>query len=165
MDSQVSRGSARRWNGLALSVVICLAVEVLAGFLTQQSVKTWYPGLQKPDWTPPSWLFAPIWTALYISMAAAAWLVWKRAGFSKGATALGLYAMQLALNGAWSGLFFSLRSPALGLAGIVVLWLLVLLTLAAFFRIHRGAGILMIPYLLWVSVAAALNFAIWRLNP
>jgi tryptophan-rich sensory protein len=101
---------------------------------------------------------------LYLAMGVAAWLVWKRGGWSARGGALTLFLVQLALNAAWSGLFFGLRNPALGLAGIAVLWLAILLTLLAFRRVSVAAAWLFVPYLAWVTFAAALNFSIWRLN-
>ena len=112
----------------------------------------------------PAWVFGPVWTALYLSMAIAAWLVWRRAGWPGGARALGLFAVQLALNAAWSPLFFGLRSPAAGLVDIAALWLAIAATVFAFFRIAPVAGALLVPYWLWVTFATALNAAIWSLN-
>lgn len=132
---------------------------------TASSVGTWYTALEKPSWTPPNFLFGPVWAVLYAAMAVAAWLVWRRGGWWENALALGLYALQLLLNLFWSGLFFGQRSPFWGLVDISFLWLAILATLVLFFRRSRLAGWLMVPYLLWVTYAAALNFAIWQLNP
>jgi|GEM_PF-228620 tryptophan-rich sensory protein len=125
----------------------------------------WYPTLTKPAWTPPDWVFGPVWTLLYILMAVAAWLVWRKAGFAGARLALVLYFVQLALNAAWSGLFFGLRSPAAGLVDILLLWMVIAATLVAFARHSAVAAGLLVPYFVWVSYAAALNFAIWRMNP
>lgn len=124
----------------------------------------WYAALEKPPWTPPSAVFGPVWTALYVLMAVAAWLVWKRHGFAGARPALGLYLVQLAANAAWSWLFFGRRDIAAAFADIVVLWLLIAATLVLFRRRHATAGLLLVPYLLWVTFAAALNFRIWQLN-
>lgn len=132
---------------------------------TASSVGGWYTTLEKPSWTPPDYLFGPVWTLLYAAMAVAAWLVWRRGGWRGNAVALGLYGLQLLLNLVWSGLFFGQRSPFWGLVDITFLWLAILATLVLFFRRSRLAGWLMVPYLLWVTYAGALNFAIWRLNP
>jgi len=121
----------------------------------------WYAALRKPSWTPPSWLFAPAWTLLYAMMAVAAWLVWRQTGFSGE---VGLFVLQLALNAAWSWLFFGLHRPALAFADIVALWLAILATLVAFWAVRPLAGGLLVPYLAWVTFAAALNGAVWRLN-
>ena len=121
----------------------------------------WYAGLRKPAWNPPSWLFAPVWTVLYAMMGVAAWLVWREAGLSRE---IGLFVVQLALNAAWSWLFFGLRRPGLAFADIVVLWLCILATLSAFWSVRPLAALLLVPYLAWVTFAAALNAALWRLN-
>jgi benzodiazapine receptor len=149
---------------LAVFIGICLAVELIAGRFTAASVATWYVGLDKPAWTPPGWVFGPVWTVLYISMGVAAWLVWTRRAEAAVNLPLALFAAQLAVNAAWSGLFFTLRSPGLGLIAIVTLWFLVVATLLAFWLVRPPAGALLLPYLAWLSYAAALNFAIWRLN-
>ena len=124
----------------------------------------WYAGLQKPSWNPPNWIFGPVWTALYTTMAIAAWLVWKRGGFASQRVALSLFLAQLLLNALWSPLFFGLRQPALAFADIVLLWLALLGTVAAFWKARPIAGALLVPYLAWVTFASALNFAIWRIN-
>ncbi len=125
----------------------------------------WYAALAKPSWTPPDGVFAPIWTTLYVLMAVAAWRVWRRAGFAGAPLALAVYALQLALNALWSYLFFGLHRPLLALADVVALWLAIAATLALFWRVERTAGLLLVPYLAWVTVAAALNAALVRLNP
>jgi translocator protein len=125
----------------------------------------WYEALEKPPWTPPGALFGPVWAALYTAMAVAAWLVWLRVGFHRAsALPLGLYLVQLALNAAWSWIFFGLQAPGWAFAEIVVLWVAIVLTTMAFFRVRRSAGFLFLPYLAWVTFAAALNLSIWRLN-
>jgi tryptophan-rich sensory protein len=149
---------------LILFVAICLGVSVLGAWSTAGSVATWYPSLRKPSWNPPAWVFGPVWTALYIGMAIAAWLVWRKAGWRGASGALVLFAVQLVLNAAWSPLFFGLRSPLAGLVDIVLLWLAIAATLVAFYRISPLAGALLVPYGAWVSFATALNAAIWRLN-
>jgi tryptophan-rich sensory protein len=154
-----------QWFALAGFLILCFAAATLGSMLTAQSVGGWYNNLAKPSWNPPKGVFAPVWTALYTAMAFSAWLVWRRRGFRGASGALGLFLLQLVLNVAWSGLFFGLRSPFLGFIDIVLLWFAILATLIAFSRINTLAGILFVPYLAWVSYAAALNFAIWRLNP
>jgi benzodiazapine receptor len=124
----------------------------------------WYARLQKPTWNPPNWIFAPVWTALYTAMAIAAWLVWKRGGFAGQRVALSLFLAQLIFNALWSPLFFGLHHPGLAFANIVLLWLALLGTVAAFWKVRPLAGALLVPYLAWVTFASALNFAIWRLN-
>lgn len=151
-----------QWLVLAGFVALCLAVAAFGGWITAASVVDWYPTLNKPEWNPPSWIFGPVWTTLYIMMAVAAWLVWKQgAGTS---FALGLFFAQLALNSLWSILFFGARSPALALLDIAALWVALALTIHAFFKRSKPAGWLLIPYIAWVSFAAVLNFRIWQLN-
>lgn len=122
----------------------------------------WYQALQKPEWTPPAWLFAPVWTLLYLGMAMAAWLVWKK-GMRSGA--LRWYIIQWALNAAWTPVFFGAHQIGLALLVMFCLWLAIVLTLRAFWQVSRSAGLLLVPYLLWVSFATLLNVTLWWLNP
>lgn len=151
---------------LALLAFLALtfAVAAVGGWFTSMGIGDWYASLRKPSFNPPSWVFGPVWTALYAAMAVAAWLVWRRAGFDGASAALTLFFVQLALNFAWSGLFFALRSPGLALLDIAALWIAILATTVLFFRHDAWAGALLTPYLAWVSFAAVLNAAIWRLN-
>lgn len=166
-SGDLMRDSARQrgWQFLMLFVFlgICLGAGAAGAALTAVSVGDWYQTLEKPEWTPPDRVFGPVWTTLFVLMALAAWLVWRRE-VPPRRTALALFAVQLALNIAWSGLFFTLRSPGLAFAEILLLWCAIASTLWAFWRISRPAGLLLTPYLLWVSYAAALNLAIWRIN-
>ena len=154
--------SRANWIGLLAFLAVCFAVAGIGGRVTATSVETWYPTLAKPGFTPPDWIFGPIWTVLYAMMAVAAWLVWRRIGW-QGPT-LYLFFAQLALNLLWSILFFGLQLVGLALLDIVVLVVLIALTTVAFWRIDRPAGMLLVPYLLWVVYAGALNGAIWRMN-
>jgi tryptophan-rich sensory protein len=149
---------------LALFMAVCFLVAGAGTAFTSGPVRYWYPTLRKPFWNPPDWVFGPVWTALYLMMAIAAWLIWRKAGFSGAASALGLFALQLALNALWSPLFFGLRNPLAGLLDIFPLWAAILATLVSFWRISPLAGALMVPYWLWVSFATVLNFTIWRIN-
>ena len=124
----------------------------------------WYERLRKPWWRPPNWLFAPAWAVLYLCIAVSGWLVWREAGFAGAAVPLGIYAVQLALNAAWSAIFFGMRRPDLAFAEIVALWLSIAATMAAFAPVHAGAAWLLAPYLCWVGFAGALNFTVWRMN-
>jgi len=146
---------------LIVFLVICLAAGGLGGLATAKAVREWYPGIKKPSWTPPSWLFGPVWTLLYIMMAVAGWLVWSKAGFG---VALILFAAQLALNTIWSFLFFGMKKPGVAAIEIVMLWDAIAATIVFFWMVDPRAGLLMVPYLIWVSFATALNFRIWTLN-
>ena len=152
-----------RKNGLIIAILLPIVVGGLGGIVTGSSVKTWYPTLNKPSWNPPAWLFGPVWTALYAMMGLASWRVWRRQS-PASRRALGWYGVQLGLNSLWSILFFGMRQPGLALAEIVVMWAAILITAIKFARLDRLAGVLMIPYQLWVSFATALNGAIWWLN-
>lgn len=155
----------QRWPGAVLAVLLCEGVGVLAAVATQSSVGTWYPTLAKPFFTPPGWVFGPVWTTLYALMGLAAWLVGRRGWTTPGVrTALGVFGLQLVLNAAWSFAFFGARSPAGGLAVIVLLWVALALATRWFLAVRRAAGWLLVPYLLWVTYAAALNGAIWWMN-
>ncbi len=157
-------GGGRTVLGLLAFVAAVMAVATLSGLSVAQSVPGWYETLNKPSWTPPAWLFGPVWTVLYLMMATAAWLVWNRRGQASVGVPLGLFALQLALNAAWSPVFFGLHAVSWGFAVIVGLWAAVLATLVAFRRVVPAAGWLLVPYLLWITFAGALNLAIWRLN-
>ena len=124
----------------------------------------WFAALKKPAWNPPSWIFGPVWTALYAMMAAAAWLVWQRGGWTEQRKPLLIFLAQLALNALWTPLFFGLHRPGVAFAEIVLLWLAIVATLVAFRPVNRTAAWLLVPYLAWVSFAAVLNGTLWRLN-
>jgi tryptophan-rich sensory protein len=147
---------------LVLLLVLCFAVAGLGGWATAPNIPNWYANLLKPSWTPPGWIFGPVWSVLYLCMAVAAWLAWRK---PEPALPMILFAIQLAVNAAWSWLFFGLHSPGLAFLDIVLLWIAIGGTTVVFWRRSPAAGLLFLPYLAWVSFAAALNFAIWRLNP
>lgn len=149
--------------GLIVFLAICLGAGGLGSFFTASSVRDWYPQLRKPRGTPPSRVFGPVWTTLYVLLAVSAWLVWREYG--KGALpALLIFFAQLALNIAWSGIFFGSRMPGVAFAEIVVLWLAILFNIFIFYALTPLAALLLVPYLLWVSYASYLNWGIWRLN-
>jgi tryptophan-rich sensory protein len=151
---------------ILIGVASCLAVGYLSSIATQSSVETWFPTLKKPFFNPPSWLFAPVWSLLYIMMGIAAGLVWDKINSKPEEVkkALVFFVIQLALNALWSILFFGLKNPLLALIEIVLLWLLIYETFSKFSRINKLAGNLFVPYLLWVAFAAVLNASIWWLN-
>jgi benzodiazapine receptor len=147
---------------LIVCIAVCFAAAGLGSLLTTPALRPWYADLSKPLWTPPDWLFGPVWTILFLAMAIAAWLVWRKVELT--AVPMQLFLLQLLLNVTWSALFFGLRSPGLAFGEIVLLWLAILAVTISFWKIIPAAGWLMFPYLGWVTYAAALNFAIWRLN-
>jgi tryptophan-rich sensory protein len=156
------------WLKLAIAIVISECAGVIGSIFTITAIPTWYATLAKPSFNPPSWLFAPVWTTLYVLMGVAAFLIWRKdkaatAGANRNA-ALTLFALQLALNALWSILFFGMHSPLFGLIGIIALWVAIAWTIMAFYKISHSAAWLLAPYLLWVSFAFCLNFAIWKLN-
>lgn len=159
-----SRGKPKDFAGLAFWLALCLAVSGIGGAITRTSVSGWYQGLSKPWFNPPDWVFAPVWISLFILMGVSAWLVWRRTGFRRGHVPLALFGTQLALNLAWSGLFFGIRSVGWALGEIVALWIAILLTVISCYRVSMAAGLLLVPYLLWSSFAVALNASIWWLN-
>ena len=147
-------------------VVTCLAIGYFSGIVTRSAIITWYPTLVKPSFNPPNWIFAPVWSMLYIMMGVAAGLVWNRIDHEKETVknALIFFAVQLGLNALWSFLFFGLKNPLLAGVEIVILWLMIYETYTKFAKINNIAGYLLLPYLLWVSFAMALNGSIWWLN-
>jgi len=155
------RGLAARIAGLVFWLVLSF---LTATFSTMFGPGEWYATIAKPAWTPPGWVFGPVWTLLYIGMAVSAWLVWLKGGWRGNRFPLVVYVAQLAFNAAWSWLFFGERLIGLALADIVVLWLLIVVALVLFWQRRTLAGTLMLPYALWVGFASALNFQIWRLN-
>jgi tryptophan-rich sensory protein len=150
---------------ILIGVVVCLGIGFLGSIATQTSVNTWFTTLEKPFFNPPSWLFAPVWTLLYVLMGVAAGLVWNK-GFHHlwVKTALYHFGFQLVLNASWSVAFFGYQSPLVALFIIVALIALVLITFKWFKIVSNTAAYLLIPYILWIIFAAALNFEIWRLN-
>lgn len=153
----------------ALKYAICIGgtmlIGALSGLATSSSVDTWYPTLEKPSFDPPNWIFGPVWTFLYVLMGIASGLVWNsRHAPALIRKALATYAAQLALNAAWSILFFALRSPAMALVDIIVLWIAIAACIRAFRPLHATAALLLYPYLAWVSFATVLNVSIVVLN-
>lgn len=148
--------------GLAGFVGAC-GLAALTGVLFRPG--PWFARLRKPAWQPPDWLFAPVWTILYLMIAVAGWLVWRAEGFAGARLALAVYGVQLVLNAAWTPLFFGLHRPDLGFADIVLLWAAIAATIALFHPVSAVAALLLVPYLAWVTFAGALNLAVWRRNP
>lgn len=150
---------------LTLFIVLCLGIGALGASVVATSVDTWYADLIKPWFTPPDWVFGPVWTLLYVLMAVAAWRVWRTADRDTRRGPLTLFALQLALNLGWTVVFFGLQKIGAALATIIVLDVGVVVTALAFRTIDRPASLLMVPYVAWVGFATVLNIAIWRLNP
>ncbi len=145
-----------------------LAASFVAGGIgasASANAGAFYLQLSQPSWAPPSWVFGPVWSVLYVLMGVSAWLVWRRHGFRAARSALTLFGVQLLANALWTWLFFVWHLGAVSLAEIAILWLLIAGTIVAFWRLHRMAAVLLVPYLAWVSFASALTFALWRLNP
>jgi tryptophan-rich sensory protein len=150
---------------LLASLTVVLAAGGIGSLATTRAIPTWYKGLVKPSFNPPEWLFGPAWTMLYLLMAVAVFLVWKQGfGVPGVKLALAVFLVQLVLNALWSVLFFGLRSPLAGLVEIAVLWVAILATIILFFRVSVPAGVMLLPYIAWVSFAAVLNAAIFVLN-
>jgi len=151
---------------LVISILVCQGAGIIGSVFTTPAIPTWYAALQKPVFTPPNWLFAPAWITLYLLMGIAAFLIW-RVGLDNRRVRIALivFLIQLALNSLWSAVFFGMQSPLYGVIVIIILWLAILFTILRFARIASAAAWLMVPYILWVSFASALNIAIWVLNP
>jgi len=150
--------------GLLAWMMLCFLTSAIGAMASIQA-KSFYASLTQPLWAPPGWLFGPVWMTLYLMMALAAWLVWRRGGFQANQTALTLFLVQLILNGFWSWMFFAWQLGAGSFINVMLLWLAILATLTTFWRVDKLAGVLLIPYLLWVSFASVLNFTMWQLNP
>ena len=155
-----------KYTKITIFVATCLGIGYISGIATQSGVNTWFITVQKPSFNPPNWVFAPVWSFLYILMGIAAGLVWSRIDYDSEAVrkALLFFAVQLALNALWSVLFFGLHNPLLAMVEIILLWLIIYETYIKFAKIDKIAGYLFIPYLLWVSFATVLNASIWWLN-
>ncbi len=161
-SSSPSLFSARALTvGLIVWVVVSFVPALGSAFV---EMGEWYRSLDKPTWQPPGWVFGPVWTALYVMLGVAAWRVWRRGGLREQRVALGVFGVQWVLNGLWTPLFFGLQRPGLALVDIALLWAAALVTAVLFWRADRVAGGLLVPYMLWLSYATALNFAIWRMN-
>ncbi|KAF3363063.1 Translocator protein [Chlamydiales bacterium STE3] len=150
--------------GLACFILLCLGIGMAGGLFTETSVNTWYPTLIKPSWNPPKWVFAPVWTVLYILMGISLWLIWLKKASPNHQLAYALFGLQLGLNFLWSILFFYKQSPMLALIDLSLLWTVVTVMLLIFARISSLAALLQIPYLAWLTYAWSLNCAIFFLN-
>ena len=149
---------------LVASVILCQIAGLLGSLFTTQAIPNWYKTLNKPFFTPPNWIFSPVWISLFILMGISLFFIWRRPDHPKFKIAFIFFFVQLILNILWSAAFFGLRAPLLGLIDIVLLWIAILLTIQNFSKVSKFAGVLLVPYLLWVSFAALLNFSLWILN-
>lgn len=151
---------------LILSLTACFLAAGIGSIFTISAIPTWYASLQKPGFAPPNWVFAPVWTLLYLLMGISLYIVWEKGFKAKGVRkAIGVFSFQLLLNALWSIAFFGLKSPLTGFLIIALLWASILATILAFYKIDKRAGMLLIPYIAWASIATALNYAIVLLNP
>lgn len=154
----------RNLLGLLGFLAACVVVAVLGG-LASIDAASFYAQLQRPDWSPPAGAFGPVWTVLYTMIAIAGWWVWRSHGWRGAKGALTVYGAQLVVNALWSWLFFAWRLGFWALVDAALLWLLVAMTIVAFWRLKRGAALLLLPYLAWVSLATALTYSVWQRNP
>lgn len=154
----------RQAGGLLVWLTITFIAAAIGAFASLDA-GSFYSQLQRPEWAPPAGVFGPVWSTLYVLMGIAAWLVWRKEGFAAVRTALLLYLVQLVVNSLWSWLFFGWHLGGLALIDVIVLWGLIAVTLVLFWRVSRLDGLLLVPYLLWVSFATVLNYSVWQLNP
>lgn len=150
---------------IIVAIVICELAGVVGSFFTTPSISTWYATIQKPNFTPPNWLFAPVWVTLFALMGISSYLVWNKGIENKEVkTSISVFTIQLLLNVLWSFFFFWLQNPFYGLIEIIILWIAIAFTIYKFYKVSKSAGLLLIPYIIWVSIALTLNFYVWRLN-
>lgn len=146
------------------AIIVCQLTGILGALLTMDSVNTWYRTLEAPSFNPPSWVFGPVWTVLYLLMGISLFIIWNKPNIVGKRRAMQVFFVQLVLNGLWSPLFFGLKSPTLAFAEIVILWFTIIGTIILFWKISRPAAYLLVPYLLWVTFASILNFSFMVLN-
>jgi translocator protein len=161
---QERRNSRVRWLMLVFFLLVSYSASAVGSIFTETGPDSWYATLEKPLWNPPSWVFGPVWGVLYALIGLAGWFAWRETGFKGARAAFTFYFIQIALNAGWTFVFFGLEAPGAAFFEILVLWFFILITLLSFLRIRSLAGALFVPYLGWVTFAAALNFAIWRMN-
>jgi Tryptophan-rich sensory protein (mitochondrial benzodiazepine receptor homolog) len=155
----------KTWGKLLLSIFIAELMGIIGSIFTVNAIPTWYATLNKPSFSPPNWIFGPVWTTLFLLMGVAAFLVWNKGINTEGVRkAMWVYRLQLFLNVWWSIIFFRLHSPVGALVEIVLLWLVIAANIFVFSKISKPAAYLLVPYILWVSFAAFLNYSIWSLN-
>jgi benzodiazapine receptor len=149
---------------LIVSLIICQLAGFIGSLFTTPAIPEWYASLQKPSFTPPNWLFSPVWISLFLLMGVSLYLLWQTAAKKEAKMALVFFAVQLILNMLWSAIFFGLKSPMVAFIEIIVLWVAIFLTMTKSLKVAKTAGYLLLPYIIWVSFAAVLNFFLWKLN-
>ncbi|MDH4217973.1 MAG: tryptophan-rich sensory protein [Candidatus Aminicenantes bacterium] len=149
---------------LIVSLIICQLAGFVGSLFTTPAIPEWYASLQKPSFTPPNWLFSPVWISLFLLMGVSLYLLWQTASKKEAKLALVLFSIQLILNVLWSAIFFGLKSPMVAFIEILVLWAAIFLTMTKSLKVTKAAGYLLLPYIIWVSFAAVLNFFLWKLN-
>lgn len=154
----------KNWMKLVISLVLPQLAGLSGALFTETGEGTWYRSIERPSWNPPSWLFAPVWTTLYVLMGIAFYLIWRTQASPQRNRAMGLWVAQLVLNFFWTIVFFKLHEPGWAKVEIAVLWFMILLTIFAFARINKLAAWLLVPYISWVSFASILTFTIWQMN-
>ena len=152
------------WYKLIISIIGCEAAGLIGGIFTAKSVKSWFLTINKPSFNPPSWIFGPVWTALYFLMGISVYIIWRKSDTQNVKMALAVFIVQLLLNTLWSFIFFGNQNPQLAFFEILLLWVFILACIIVFFPISQTASYLLVPYILWVSFAAVLNYSIWKLN-
>jgi tryptophan-rich sensory protein len=152
------------WVKLVIAILVCQLAGIAGAIYTSGSLTTWYVTLAKPLFNPPNWIFAPVWISLFLLMGISLWLVWQKEKKKNINTAFVFFSIQLVLNAMWSAFFFGMQNPLYALIDIALLWLAIVATILSFWKISKPAAYLLVPYILWVTFAAVLNFYIWRLN-
>jgi translocator protein len=152
------------WLKLVISILLCQSAGIIGSFFTRESITTWYAGLIKPQFNPPNWVFAPVWMILYLIIGISFYLIWNKSNDKNIFIPVILFIIQLVLNSAWTIIFFGLKSPLLAFFEILILWILIILCIFKFYPVSVTASFLLIPYLIWVTYAAVLNYSLWKLN-
>lgn len=152
-----------KWIRPVITILICQMAGIIGSVFTMPSIPTWYASLNKPWFSPPNWLFGPVWITLFTLMGISLYLIWNK-GLKNVKIPLTIFGVQLILNTIWSFLFFGLKSPFIAFIEIIILWISIALTIISFYRVSKKAGLILLPYIIWVSIATALNYYIWILN-
>jgi tryptophan-rich sensory protein len=154
-----------KWIKLIICIVICQLAGIIGSLFTISSITSWYAKLYKPTFTPPDWLFGPVWLTLYTLMGISLYLVWNEKSKGKIKIPLAMFSIQLVLNTVWSIMFFGFQLIFYGLVEIIIMWIFIALTMFSFYRVSRKASLILVPYIAWVTIATLLNYFVWVLNP